>query len=300
MERHDRHEENRLRGWLALAGQAALELALRGADAVPDHAIVIELVNNARRAGATRIDIQTADDGGRRTISVYDDGCGIRRPDVVTGFGATDWPDNGVTDNEAPDGVGLFTLAGRRTQIETKFRDADRYDGWSATITPYVWVGRAHTEIQPAARTGTTVTFESLTGVKAWALAESLRYVNADVRIDGKAVERAAFMPPGEPLATELGCRFAAVEEHGRNATPFDQINIHGVVRRLALYRAPDSSRRKRGTWARVEADAAPGLQLNRLRPTEPEIIENHTLREIERVAARVLAGEATQKEGNA
>ncbi len=83
---------------------AAVDQVARLFDATPAQ-ILVELLQNARQAGATAVDVTISNDTGR--ISVTDDGCGVTDPKVLLSFGRNGWNDE-VVDAENPAGVGFL------------------------------------------------------------------------------------------------------------------------------------------------------------------------------------------------
>ena len=65
-----------------------------------------ELFQNARRAGATRVDVTIADG----EVRVADDGEGITQPAALLAFGQSHW-DSAPAQREDPAGIGVYALA---------------------------------------------------------------------------------------------------------------------------------------------------------------------------------------------
>ncbi|MCY4511926.1 MAG: ATP-binding protein, partial [Acidobacteria bacterium] len=117
--------------------------------------IANELLQNARRAGAAKVDI-TVDD---TTVTVSDDGCGIDDPAVLLNFGRSHW-DARTLQRETPAGMGLASLARRVASIETRPPGAEPEDGWRVTLTPAHWRGEGTATVEPrTVAGGTSVTF---------------------------------------------------------------------------------------------------------------------------------------------
>jgi hypothetical protein len=89
---------------------------------------IIEVLQNARRAGATKVHITNQD--GR--IIVCDNGRGIDDYSKLLNLGNSDW-DQGTEEAEDPDGVGVFCLAPRELQIYSGHK--------SVVITEKAWTG---------------------------------------------------------------------------------------------------------------------------------------------------------------
>lgn len=100
-------------------------------DGTPDGRI-IELVQNARRAGATKINIKHEVVLDKAFIVFEDNGFGIQAFDKLLDLGASGW--NQETEAaEFPAGIGLFSLAPRAVQIQSM--------GKSVTIEGDGWMG---------------------------------------------------------------------------------------------------------------------------------------------------------------
>ena len=74
--------------------------------------IMNETVQNARRAGATLIEIRTTSDG----VEMMDDGAGIEDPRELLRFGGSGWSEPLQT-AERPAGMGIYAFAGSRSTI---------------------------------------------------------------------------------------------------------------------------------------------------------------------------------------
>ncbi len=90
---------------------------------------MIEILQNARRAGATQVDI-TNKDG---LVTVSDNGCGIEDFSKLLDLGDSDW-DEAMEMAEDPAGVGIFCLAPRELTICSGNR--------KVCITEKAWTGQ--------------------------------------------------------------------------------------------------------------------------------------------------------------
>lgn len=77
---------------------------------------IIEILQNARRAGATRVEITNQLDG---MVVVQDDGQGIDDFSKLLDMGGSGW-DETLESSEDPAGVGLFCLAPRQVTVRSK------------------------------------------------------------------------------------------------------------------------------------------------------------------------------------
>ena len=97
--------------------------------------IFTELLQNARRANATRIRIaveRAADDPGQTgesqfTVTVADDGAGIADPALLLSFGENGWSDELVRREDAA-GFGFASLARRGCAVSSRPAPAGRPD----------------------------------------------------------------------------------------------------------------------------------------------------------------------------
>ena len=91
-----------------------------------------ELLQNARRAGATKVEIELRRDD-HVVLSIADDGIGIIDPASVITLGRSDW-DSSIATREDPAGMGMFSLAGRAVTIVS--RHADHTTAWAVQHQP--------------------------------------------------------------------------------------------------------------------------------------------------------------------
>ena len=122
-------------------------------------AIVGEMLQNARRAGATKVRIRTKP----KAITIDDDGVGIAEPGQLLEFGSSGWSDQ-RTRAEDPAGMGFFSLARRNAEVESWPRDGA--GGWRICLEPKHFTGEAEGSVTGATAangprpSGTRVTFE--------------------------------------------------------------------------------------------------------------------------------------------
>jgi signal transduction histidine kinase len=72
-----------------------------------------ELLQNARRAGATAVKMTLSDD---RHLTLEDDGTGIAQPQTLLTLGESNWSEE-TKQQEDPAGMGVFSLANRDVTI---------------------------------------------------------------------------------------------------------------------------------------------------------------------------------------
>ena len=122
-------------------------------------AIFNELLQNARRASATRVEIIEEPDH----IIVRDDGVGMRNPETLLSFGKSGW--EGETARlEDPAGMGFWSLSRRGCEIWSMPEGA--LSGWHAKITPKAFQGRESIAVKTLddERQGTGISFPKKDG----------------------------------------------------------------------------------------------------------------------------------------
>ena len=147
---------------------------------------VTEVLQNARRAGATAIEIQTDED---RT-SVRDNGFGITDPGMILRMGASGWQ-KAETLAEDPAGMGIFALATSGCRIQSAPSDGP---GWEAELTPRSFEGE-EVEIRPWARPNGPGTIVSWPGkTKDWSAEMAARYLPVTVTLNGQPAEQTDYL----------------------------------------------------------------------------------------------------------
>ena len=122
--------------------------------------ILAEILQNSRRAGATRVRIavatpaarpdETATETGETplTVTITDDGAGIADPAVLLSFGENGWDDATVRREDAA-GFGFASLARRNCAVSSRPRspNAQMSPGWRVTLVPEHFLGEADAEV---------------------------------------------------------------------------------------------------------------------------------------------------------
>ena len=122
--------------------------------------IFLELFQNARRAGATRVDVRTVPNiaAGRTQVTVTDDGRGIADPATVLAFGESQWSE-ATTQSEDPAGMGVYSFAQKGAEITST---PEKGPAWKAVLTPEHFTGEKPAEVIRIARghtPGTSISF---------------------------------------------------------------------------------------------------------------------------------------------
>ena len=246
---------------------------------------IIEILQNARRAGATKVEI-TNEHG---VVTVRDNGRGIDDFNKLLDLGSSGW-DDALEQSEDPAGVGVFCLVPRRVTI--------RSNGKSAVIHGDGWTG-APVEVadDPQPVDGTVLRFEDdpwdLSAVEINAV-----FCTLQVTVDGTESTRLPFVSEQSSHHPELGCRIEVRESQDLN--PWHHsckrerwygsnvlVNFHGQV--VALNHHPVS---EHGLHYLIEMTADPtGIRL--MLPARTQLVENEVyhalLQALELEACRYL-----------
>ena len=260
--------------------------------ALPD--VFTELLQNARRAGANRIEVSTEGEGGAIRVTVADDGAGIADPAVLLSFGETGW-DAAVAQAEDAAGMGLYSLARRGCAVSSRRRvlggdpmsGSDPVPGWRLALKPEHFLGE---EEAVAVRDddapyphGTAIAFtaaEPLEAIAA-ALAGAARHYPLPVAFDGETVKRRAFLDGARHPEVRRGIVFGVFRDRYEGCNAPD-LNFHGLTLCIGLPRIAAISG---GVWsARADVLSCPELAL--VLPARKEAVETPFLAEM-REAAR-------------
>jgi hypothetical protein len=180
--------------------------------------VLNELLQNARRAGATRVAISY--DPASLTFTVADDGSGIFRHGVAIDLGGSGW-DGATQASEDPAGCGLFSLASRTCTIESW--------GKKIALDERKFCGQEDVAIERGAEIqGTRISFP-LTEFEARnyrSLAEACAlYYPLPVLLDGEQLPRKDFLERALYRHAWAGLVLGVVETNWKN-----QINFHGLI----------------------------------------------------------------------
>ena len=203
---------------------------------------LVEVLDNARRSGATAVRIQTLADG---LIGVEDDGCGIGHLEVAVAEGASAWGET-VRRREHVAGLGLGRLRDSRVRITTRvaggagrvvepekgdFQPGGRSESRPAADAPaghgtrVEWTPgrlqdreyRNQLEIAPK----TAADWERVLGQ---AISEAVEYYPLPVMLNGGPLARRDFLAGAMLVHEVAGIRYGVYEEE-RNRDP---LNVYG------------------------------------------------------------------------
>ncbi|MDE1917622.1 MAG: ATP-binding protein [Sphingomonadales bacterium] len=235
-----------------------------------------ELLQNARRAGATRVDISINLADGKAQLLVGDDGCGIDDPAVLVTLGQSGWGD-GTASREDPAGMGLFSLAGKRVTVHAWSPAAAQ--GWQVTIPDDGWEGARPLSIEPSdIAAGTCIHIDLPSACRDrlhTAVAAAALHFPLPVSFRGAEQRRQDFLDGALWFENGPGYRIGVFCGTGHQPQNAPRINFHGVT--VPCYHAEVAESDGRKVWtARVDLHDAPALQL--VLPARKEVVQNAAL----------------------
>lgn len=238
---------------------------------------MIELLQNARRAGATRVDITNAE--GR--VTIRDNGQGIEDFAKLLDLGGSGW-EEALEHSEDPAGVGLFCLAPREVTIRSR--------GKMATIGAGGWSGTpVEVNEDPELMDGTMLAFPD----EPWNLVAVNRHAvfgGLSVTVDGEGCSLMPFLTAESADHPELGCRILvcgptglspwhhSARRDGYNVGREGLINFHGQVVGFDFHTVEE-----RGLHFLVELTGEPtGIRL--MLPARTRVVENEAFTQLKLV----------------
>ncbi|WP_174280418.1 ATP-binding protein, partial [Sphingomonas bacterium] len=261
------------------------------------HDILNELLQNARRAGASCVRVTLMGQPGCRLLTITDDGHGIADPATIVTLGRSGWADD-TREREDPAGMGVFSLAGRDVIVRSWSRP--EHQGWCAHIPAGAWETSRPIAIEadPIAR-GTAI---SLAMPEAWVptlrttLEAVALFYPLPVLIDGEELPRRPWLAGAVHVEDWRGCRIGVFDSHASDwPLPSNvRINFHGVTVATDMPMVDEVDRGRKWT-VRIDIIDAPEIQL--VLPARKEPVENHALLEL-RAAAKVAIFRALAKVG--
>ena len=247
--------------------------------------ILGELLQNSRRAGASRIDIACCADQDGARLTLIDDGTGVADPQTMIALGDSGWSQH-IHEAEDPAGMGVFSLAGKDTRISSRHANADT--GWSVHVPADGWTGGQDITVVPLARpVGTTITF-LVPGVSEQTaeriLREVAKFYPLPVFFNGTEVPREDFLAKAIYIAYWNGSQIGVFE--GREYHQDPTTNFHGMVLTRKLASVSESLGGK--TYhARLDIGATPGLAL--VLPARKEFVENAAFAALQAACKRTI-----------
>ncbi len=234
---------------------------------------IIEILQNARRAGATKVVINNQDG----LVTVRDNGQGIEDFAKLLDLGGSGWED-ALEVSEDPAGVGLFCLTPRRVTI--------RSNGRMVKIESECWTGQpADVSNDPRPRSGTILQFSDEPWTREIVERHAV-FCGMQVIVDDQSCPSENFVSDSAAHHLELGCRIEVRADkdlndwHRRVRTdryygPNVLINFHGQA--VSFDYRPVS---ERDLCIQVDLTGEPtGIRL--MLPARTRLVENETYKQL-------------------
>ena len=232
---------------------------------------IIEILQNARRAGATEVRI-TNKDG---LITVQDNGSGIDDFQKLLDLGGSGW-DEQTEQGEDPAGVGLFSLAPRQVTIRSKFHEVTiQKDGWTGTPVDV-------TESEEMIR-GTKLVFRDDNPWDFDTVEKHAVFSGMKVIVDGKYCHSMNFCSEQAADYADLGCRVEVLSEMSKYHRQYVSyhyrskvlVNFHGQVVEL------DHWPGKVQHCLFILVDLTHQTQIRLMLPARTQVVENEALQKL-------------------
>lgn len=229
---------------------------------------IIEILQNARRAGATEVCINNQDG----LVTVQDNGSGITDFQKLLDLGGSGWDEN-LEASEDPAGVGLFSLAPRQVQILSKSSGiVIQTEGWTGIpveVTP------SEEYIQ-----GTRLIFQD---DKTWdfeTVEKHAVFTGMRVIVDNRECPQSPFCSQESADYEEFGCRIDVVPELGEYHRQWARscyrssvlVNFHGQVVQLDYW--PGQQNRE----IHILIDLTAPTPIRLMLPARTRLVENEAL----------------------
>ena len=249
--------------------------------------ILMELMQNARRSGATRVSISR---NSEETV-VYDNGMGIADPAAILAFGQSDWEDP-TTRNEHPAGMGFYAVA-RRDSVQVRSKTPNGA-AWAVHLTADHFTGKLSAPVEPLPQwqesQGTTVIFAhnpeelalSNNSLSTYfqVVQELTRHYPLPVSYNGQEMTRVDFLQNALYTEEWEGLRIGVYSNNNQKA-----MNFHGLV--IKQTPIPSVSAIKSQWTASVDVVDCPHLELTL--PARKELVQTAFSNELTRACRRTI-----------
>ncbi len=229
--------------------------------------ILHELIQNARRAGATQIEINETQNPEGATITLSDNGKGIENMENMLDLGGSHW-NKDIAASEDPAGMGIFSLASRGATIRSLTKTGPK----RLTIPKTAFTGEtpAYIEDDPTIKCGTSVTFncKPTDQLSFSALSVSI-YAPIPVKINDAPVEPRDFLENCKLTTDWKGLRIGIIYNVSHSSQY--NINFHGLRLNARLPRLIDSNGKKFDIL--IDVKKCPDLKL--MLPARGAVVED-------------------------
>lgn len=240
--------------------------------------LLLELLQNCRRARATKIEIQTSEENPQKTqVRVSDNGIGIEDPDHLLHLGHTGWEET-LQNTESPAGMGFFSLCHLSEGVRVHSRN------WELQIPQNAFQGKvACRPLEAPPRQGTLLDFSLPLASKNihQILTEVGEHFAVPLQLNGVDLPQKPFLKDAL-YRQECPGGFIGVYKHERS-TPKNTPNINFYGHKVHWELTPT-------LWeytTRVDAHSTDLVDL--VLPARQTIVENHKVQELERLCRKAV-----------
>lgn len=256
--------------------------------------ILNELLQNARRAGATKVMIDQVDEPRfGKAVRIVDDGAGIADARSLFSLGHSGWSE-ALSQSEDAAGMGFFALANRGAVLVAQQKGTAQ--SWSIEATPDAFHGRQPIDVAPGpdGHEGVTIVFpEADRDHLANAVRQAARVFPLPVVFNGEEMPRSDFLKDAEHIEGWRGVRIGVYERHSLYDDN-ENANFHGVMLRMPL---PTLSQ----CWHRhycARIDVVDCAHLKLVLPARNEVVRNAMfealVEEIQQLYFRLVSANGT------
>lgn len=231
--------------------------------------ILNELLQNSRRAGATKVKVTK----NTNTVVIEDDGIGIFSNGVAINLGGSEWS-NETQEREDPAGCGLFSLANLDSVIESH--------GKKVRLNAEAFSGAKEVEVEESDFSkGTRITFRNTNEESSfkYKLERACKFYPVQVEYNGEELEKPKdFLQDAVYVEEWEGLKIGVIRTLDWHTTEFRLINFYGLQITSTENRMPDFSRAldQDDLFVRVDIIDCPKLQL--VLPSRKEVVSNDFL----------------------
>lgn len=232
--------------------------------------ILSELLQNARRAGATAVAVTGPGYNESGILTISDNGAGIESPEILLQFGGSAW-DRALDEAESAAGMGFFSLAKRGCTVHSH--------DWIIEIPPDGFTGAVVTVQQAPERIGTEIRFAvAANEVSNWTVNGAARYLPIPVTYNGESCTQQSFLENAKYTREVMGVRIGIYDGDGTH--DLHNVNFHGhYIKHNGFPVIRYANRRHNGGagfHARVDVIDAPGFSF--VLPTRDRLQHTPTL----------------------
>ncbi|MGV2167981.1 hypothetical protein ACQZ40_16550 [Agrobacterium sp. 16-172Ci] len=252
--------------------------------------ILGELLQNARRAGATEVVIDQINDPHLgKAVRITDNGAGLEDPRSLFSLGHSGWSET-LSRSEDAAGMGFFVLANRGATIVARRKGSS--GSWLVQATADAFHGKQPVNVGsgPQDHQGVTIIFpEKGNENVAGAVQHAARFYPIPVEFNGAIMPSSDFLGDAEHIEEWHGIRIGVFSDNPGRYN-FDNANFHGVTLGTPL---PEL----RQSWHRsffAGVDVIDCAHLKLVLPARKEVVRNEMfdalLEEIDRIYFRLIA----------